>query len=178
MARDLRRIGEKARKDPKTKFTSIYHFVTDKALARLLRGDRAGSSSRGRWSNKGRVRQGSGEESRGPGREAEPDGVQTETSEPKLIPKAGSKKKRPIGIPSLEDKIVQKAMADVMGQIYETEFCESSYGYRPGRTGHDALDELGRTIQRKKVNYVVEADIKGFFDHVNQNGWRSSWRNE
>ena len=53
-------------------------------------------------------------------------------------------------------------------QIYEADFTESSYGYRPGRTPHQALDQLGRTIQQRKVNYVVEADIKGFFDHLNQ----------
>jgi group II intron reverse transcriptase/maturase len=55
----------------------------------------------------------------------------------------------------------------VLEQIYEADFLGCSYGYRPGRTCHQALDELGRTIQRKKVSYVVEADIRGFFDHVN-----------
>lgn len=84
------------------------------------------------------------------------------------IPKAGSKKKRPLGIPSVEDKIVQNALVRVLEQIYEAEFERSSYGYRPGRTQHQALDELGRTIQQKKINWVVEADIKGFYDHVNQ----------
>jgi group II intron reverse transcriptase/maturase len=59
------------------------------------------------------------------------------------------------------------ALTRVLEQIYEADFMESSFGYRPGRTQHDALDELGRTIQQKKVSFVVEADIKGFFDHVN-----------
>jgi len=84
------------------------------------------------------------------------------------IPKPGSNKKRPLGMPCLEDKVVQNAVRAVLEQIYEADFEKSSYGYRPGRTQHGALDELGRTIQQKKVNYVVEADIKGFFDHVNQ----------
>jgi group II intron reverse transcriptase/maturase len=83
------------------------------------------------------------------------------------IPKPGSQKKRPLGMPCFEDKVVQMALTRVLEQIYEADFIEGSFGYRPGRTQHDALDELGRTIQQKKVNYVVEADIKGFFDHVN-----------
>jgi len=56
----------------------------------------------------------------------------------------------------------------VLEQIYEADFLESSYGYRPERTQHQALDQLGRTIQQCPVNYIVEADIKGFYDHVNQ----------
>jgi group II intron reverse transcriptase/maturase len=84
------------------------------------------------------------------------------------IPKVGSDKKRPLGILCFEDKLVELALACVLEQIYEADFIESSYGYRPGRTPHQALDQLGRTIQQQKVSYVVEADIKGFFDHVNQ----------
>jgi group II intron reverse transcriptase/maturase len=83
------------------------------------------------------------------------------------IPKAGSEKKRPLGIPCFEDKLVQRAVARVLEQIYEEDFLDCSYGYRPGRTCHQALDGLGRTIQRKKVSYVVEADIRSFFDRVN-----------
>jgi group II intron reverse transcriptase/maturase len=67
-----------------------------------------------------------------------------------------------------EDKVVGLATTRVLEQIYEADFLESSYGYRPGRTPHQALDQLGRTIQQRKVSYVVEADIKGFFDHVSQ----------
>lgn len=84
------------------------------------------------------------------------------------IPKAGSKKKRPLGIPCVEDKIVQMALVRVLEQIYEADFERSSFGYRPERTQHQAVDELGRTIQQKRINWVVEADIKGFFDHVKQ----------
>jgi group II intron reverse transcriptase/maturase len=82
------------------------------------------------------------------------------------IPKPGSPKKRPLGLPSFEDKIVQMTLTRVLEQIYEADFIEGSFGYRHGRTQLDALDELGRTIQQKKVSYIVEADIKGFFDHV------------
>jgi group II intron reverse transcriptase/maturase len=64
--------------------------------------------------------------------------------------------------------VVGLATTRVLEQIYEADFLDCSYGYRPGRTAHQAIDQLGRTIQQRKVNYVVEADIKGFFDHVNQ----------
>jgi group II intron reverse transcriptase/maturase len=88
------------------------------------------------------------------------------------IPKPGSQKKRPLGLPSFEDKIVQMTLTRVLEQIYEEDFIEGSFGYRPGRTQLDELDELGRTIQQKKVSYIVEADIKGFFDHVNHEWMR------
>jgi group II intron reverse transcriptase/maturase len=83
------------------------------------------------------------------------------------IPKAGSAKGRPLGISNLEDKIVEQATKRTLEPIYEAVFEDSSYGYRPGRNQHQCLDALGRTIQQKKVNYVVEADVKSFFDRVN-----------
>jgi group II intron reverse transcriptase/maturase len=83
------------------------------------------------------------------------------------IPKAGSERGRPLGISALEDKIVEEATRRTLEPIYEAVFEGSSYGYRPRRSPHQCLDALGRTIQQKKVSYVVEADIKGFFDEVN-----------
>ena len=83
------------------------------------------------------------------------------------IPKVGSAKGRPLGIPCTEDKLVQKAVKEVLEPIYEVKFRDTSFGYRGGISAHDALDALGRCIQQKKVSYVVEADIKGFFNHVN-----------
>jgi group II intron reverse transcriptase/maturase len=83
------------------------------------------------------------------------------------IPKAGSDKGRPLGISNLEDKIVEEATKRTLEPIYEAVFEDSSYGYRPGRSQHKCLDALGRTIQQKKINYLVEADIKRFFDKVN-----------
>jgi len=82
------------------------------------------------------------------------------------IPKPGSAKGRPLGISCFEDKIVELAVKRVLEPIYEAIFEDSSYGYRPGRSQHGCLDELGRTIQQKRVNYVVESDICGFFDEV------------
>jgi group II intron reverse transcriptase/maturase len=81
------------------------------------------------------------------------------------IPK-GDGRQRPLGIPATEDKIVQRALAGVLTEVYEEEFHEFSYGFRPGRSCHDALRGLGRHIVQDRVNWVVEADIKGFYDNV------------
>lgn len=83
------------------------------------------------------------------------------------IPKTGSKEMRPLGIPAYEDKIVQGAMADVLNEIYENIFLDCSYGFRPNRDCHQAIKKLDETIMRKNINYVVDADIKGFFNNVN-----------
>lgn len=80
------------------------------------------------------------------------------------VPK-GNGKTRPIGIPALEDKIVQQAVRMVLEPIYEAEFVGFSYGFRPKRAGHDALDALAEAIQRK-VNWVLDADIRSFFDTI------------
>lgn len=82
------------------------------------------------------------------------------------IPKADGRQ-RPLGIAALEDKIVQQAVVTVLNQIYEVDFRGFSYGFRPGRSPHQALDALHVGIERKRVNWILDADIKGFFDHMN-----------
>jgi group II intron reverse transcriptase/maturase len=82
------------------------------------------------------------------------------------IPKADGRQ-RPIGVPVLEDKIVQRATVAVLNAIYETDFLGFSYGFRPGRSAHMALDALAVGIRTKKVNWVLDADIRGFFDTLN-----------
>jgi RNA-directed DNA polymerase len=81
------------------------------------------------------------------------------------IPKADGRQ-RPLGIAALEDKIGQAAVVQVLNQIWEEDFLDFSYGFRPGRSQHDALDALYVAITRKKVNYVVDLDIRSFFDKV------------
>jgi RNA-directed DNA polymerase len=82
------------------------------------------------------------------------------------IPKPGTDKKRPLGVLAYEDKIVQRGMAKILNAIYEQDFLELSFGFRPNRGCHDALKQLNFIIERRKANYVVDVDIKGFFDTV------------
>ena len=79
------------------------------------------------------------------------------------IPK-GDGRTRPIGVPALEDKIVQRATVAVLNAVYEADFMGFSYGFRPGRGQHNALDAVVVGIQRRKVNWVLDADIQGFLD--------------
>src|ERR1700720_2517535 len=81
------------------------------------------------------------------------------------IPKADGRQ-RPLGIAALEDKIVQQAVVTILNQIYEEDFLGFSYGFRPRRSQHQALDALSVGLVRKKVNYVLDADIRGFFDNI------------
>ena len=82
-----------------------------------------------------------------------------------FIPKADGRQ-RPLGVSALEDKIVQQAVVTILNQIYEVDFKGFSYGFRPGRSPHQALDALTVGIQRKRVNWVLDADIRGFFDNM------------
>jgi len=82
------------------------------------------------------------------------------------IPKEGKDEERPIGIPALEDKIVQLGISKILTAIYEADFLDTSFGFRPERSPHDALRDLDRTIMTEPVNWILDADIKGFFDHV------------
>ncbi len=81
------------------------------------------------------------------------------------IPKADGRQ-RPLGVPALEDKIVQRAAVEVLNAIYETDFLGFSYGFRPGRSQHQALDALYTGLLTRKVNWVLDLDIKGFFDGI------------
>ena len=81
------------------------------------------------------------------------------------IPK-GNGKMRPLGIPAYEDRLVQGVMAGLLNEVYEVRFLDCSYGFCPKRNTHDVVWYINQTIMTKKVNYVLEADIKGFFDNV------------
>lgn len=82
------------------------------------------------------------------------------------IPKPNGKT-RPLGIPSYEDKLVQGVMADILNDVYEPRFLDISYGFRPNRNMYDAIKKVNDLIMFSKVNYILDCDIKGFFDNVN-----------
>ena len=85
----------------------------------------------------------------------------------RFIPKADGKQ-RPLGITALEDKIVQRAVVTVLNAIYEADFLGFSYGFRPGRSQHDALDALAVGIRAARVNWILDADIRSYFDKIDQ----------
>ncbi len=85
------------------------------------------------------------------------------------IPKADGRL-RPLGIPTLEDKVVQRATVEVLNAVYETDFLGFSYGFRPGRSPHNALDALYAGLLTEKVNWVLDADIRGYFEAIDH-GW-------
>lgn len=86
------------------------------------------------------------------------------------IPKAGSKEKRGLGIPSTEDKVIQVMLKKILENIYEADFLDNSYGFRPGRSCHQAVKAINKAVMNKPINYIVEVDIKKFYDNI-QHKW-------
>lgn len=165
----LDRVREAARKDRKKRFTALLHHVTVGRLrtAYLALQRKAAVGVDGvTWDEYGqdlearlldlhaRVHRGA---------------YRAKPSRRVYIPKSDGRR-RPIGIATVEDKILQRAIVEVMNAVYEVDFAGFSYGFRPGRSQHDALDALAAAIMRKKVNWVLDADIRGFFDAIDH-GW-------
>lgn len=88
------------------------------------------------------------------------------------IPKGEGSEKRPIGIPTLEDKVLQRAVAMVLEAVYEQDFLDCSYGFRPGRSAHQALEELRNQLMEMHGGWVIEVDIRTFFDTVDHHQMR------
>jgi group II intron reverse transcriptase/maturase len=168
VATDLTRIGEKARKEPGLVFTSLYHHICDVDNLRACYDTLGAKKATGvDGVTKEEYGKNLEENLQELSERLKRMGYRPGPKKRVYIPKAGSERGRPLGISALEDKIVEEATRRTLEPIYEAVFEDSSYGYRSGRSPHQCLDALGRTIQQKKVSYVVEADIKGFFDEVN-----------
>lgn len=167
MGTDLTRIGEKARKEPGLVFTNLYHHICDvdnlRACYDTLEAKKATGVDGVTKEEYGKNLEENLRNLSGRLKRME---YRPEPKRRSYIPKSGSEKGRPLGISCFEDKIVEEATRRTLEPIYEAVFEDSSYGYRPGRSPHMCLDALGRTIQQKKITYVVEADIKRFFDTV------------
>lgn len=160
------RIWQKAKKDKGERFTAIWHHVYDIDRLRegyftLKRTSAAGVDGQ-TWQDYGesleenlvdlsaRLKRGA---------------YRVKPVRRGYIPKADGKQ-RPIGVPSLEDKLVQRSTTQVLNAIYEADFKGFSYGFRPKRNQHKALDALSVAIEKKKVNWVLDTDIRGFFDTI------------
>jgi RNA-directed DNA polymerase len=161
----LERVREVAKKDGKVRFTALLHHVTVELLRESYNGLKKkaapgvdgvtwreyGEGLEGRLSDlHGRIHRGA---------------YRAQPSRRTFIPKTDGRQ-RPLGIAALEDKIVQRAVGTVLNQIWEEDFEGFSYGFRPGRSQHDALDALSVGIERKKVNWILDLDVRSFFDKV------------
>ncbi|MBX3178685.1 MAG: group II intron reverse transcriptase/maturase [Candidatus Hydrogenedentes bacterium] len=166
VATKLHRIACKARKEPEFKFTSLYHLMNEDLLRGCfaqLRGDAAAGidgKTKAEYAENLEANV-AGLVSRLHRMAYRPQAVRRV-----YIPKPGSDKGRPLGIPALEDKLVQSGMSRILEQIYEQDFIEDSYGFRAKRSCHDALRALSVTVESGRIGWIVEADIKGFFDNV------------
>jgi group II intron reverse transcriptase/maturase len=168
VATDLTRISEKARKEPRLVFTSLYHHIADidnlRACYDKLLANKASGIDGVTKAEYGKHLE---DNLRDLSARLKRMGYRPSPKRRTYVPKPGSEKGRPLGISNFEDKIVEEATKRTLEPIYEAVFEDSSYGYRPGRSPHQCLDALGRTLQQKRVAHVVEADIRAFFDKVN-----------
>ena len=163
----LNQIARRAKQDKRLKFTSLIHHVNEANLAECYRELKA---------NKACGIDGETVEAYGKNLQERLSqlvaSMKSKQYRPKpvkrvYIPKASKKEKRGLGIPSVEDKLVQIMLKKILEQIYEAEFLDVSYGFRPKLSCHDAVKALDKTVMTKPINYIVEVDIKGFFDNVN-----------
>jgi RNA-directed DNA polymerase len=163
----LERIRKAARERKKERFTALFHHISTELLEEAffeLKEDAAPGVDRLTWEDyeanlerniedlQERVQRGA---------------YRALPSRRVYIPKPDGRQ-RPIAVAALEDKIVQRAVAALLNAIYEEDFLGISYGFRPGRGTHDALDALCVGIHSKKVSHILDADIQSFFDEINQ----------
>jgi group II intron reverse transcriptase/maturase len=164
----LERVRQAAKREKGTRFTALFHYVYDQELLRWafhqLKREAAAGVDGETWQHyledlekslqdlSARLQRGA---------------YRAKPVRRTYIPKADGRQ-RPLGVTALEDKIVQRAAVEVMNAIYEQDFADFSYGFRPGRSQHQALDQLYVGILRRKVNWVLDLDIRAFFDTVSK----------
>lgn len=165
METELRRIAEIREKYPEGKLTNLLHIVNESNLKLSHRGLNGKKAAGVDEITKREYEENLDGNIKNLIKRMKSWQYRPQPSKRVYIPKEGNRQ-RPLGIPAYEDKIVQKVLAEILNQIYEMEFKDFSYGFRPGRSCHDALKRLTYVIENRKVNYVVDADIRGFFDNV------------
>lgn len=161
----LQRVRAAASRDRDARFTALLHHVTPELLGqsyRALKRDAAPGIDGVTWREYG-----TGLEARlrGLHDRVHKGSYRTRPSKRSRLTKEDGRV-RLLGIATLEDKVLQRAVATVLGQIYEEDFRPFSYGFRPGRSQHDALDAVSVGLTQRKVNWVLDADIRGFFDTI------------
>lgn len=161
----LDRVRQAAKRDRKAQFTALLHHVTYDRLRsafHALRPKAAAGVDGVTWQQ---YRQDLESNLRELHARLHRGAYRAKPSRRVFIPKADGRQ-RPLGIATLEDKIIQRAIVEVLNAMYEVDFLGFSYGFRPGRSQHQALDALAVAVRRKRVNWVLDADIRGFFDAI------------
>jgi group II intron reverse transcriptase/maturase len=166
----LERIRQAAERDRRQRFTALLHHVYDierlRAAYFALKRDAAAGVDGQTWRQYGEQLERNLQDLSGRLRRG---AYRAKPVRRVYIPKADGRQ-RPLGVPALEDKIVQRAVVEVLNTIYEVDFLGFSYGSRPKRSPHQALDALTTGIMTRRVNWVLDADIRGFFDALDH-GW-------
>jgi group II intron reverse transcriptase/maturase len=166
----LERVRQVAKRDKEVRFTALLHHVYDLERLRVaykaLRPGAAPGVDGVTWQTYGEDLE---EKLRDLAGRLKGGAYRAKPVRRAYISKADGRQ-RPLGVPALEDKIVQRAAVEVLNAIYEPSFLGFSYGFRPGRSQHDALNALWVGLQKRKVNWVLDADIRGFFDTLDH-GW-------
>jgi RNA-directed DNA polymerase len=158
-------ISERAQREPRYQFTCLAHLLNEGFLKECyysLGRDRASGIDGVSWTEYGKQL------------DENLNNLVTRMKIKRYKPQAAKRvyipknehEKRPLGLPALEDKIVQKGIVRILEAIYEADFLDCSYGFRPERNCHQAINAVDKTVMTKPVNYVIEADIKGYFDNV------------
>jgi group II intron reverse transcriptase/maturase len=165
----LERVRRAARRDKGARFTALLHHVTVESLRRAywaLRPEAAPGVDGVTWEAYGQELEANLQDLH---RRLQRGAYRAKPSRRVYIPKTDGRQ-RPLGVVALEDKVLQRAVVEVLNAVYEADFLGFSYGFRPGRGQHHALDALAAAIHHKKVNWVLDADIRDFFTSLDH-GW-------
>jgi RNA-directed DNA polymerase len=169
VSRDLDRVRQVARKDRDARFTALLHHVTVERLEAGYRAIRPGAAAGVdgvTWADYGQNLEGNLRELHA---RVQRGAYRARPTRRVLIPKPDGRR-RPLGVAALEDKVLQRALVEVLNAVYEEDFLGFSYGFRPGRSAHHALDALFVGITRGKVNWVLDADIRDYFSSL-EHSW-------
>lgn len=164
----LQRIAEKAGSDSEFKFTSLFHLMNEELLLGCFERLRMKAAPGVDGMTKAQYAEQLPENLRQLVVRLHRMAYIPQPVERVYIPKPGSDKMRPLGITAFEDKLVQAGLVRILQAIYEKDFIEDSYGFRPNMGCHDALRALNQTVENQPIHHIVEADIRGFFDNVGQ----------
>jgi retron-type reverse transcriptase len=168
MSTDISRIAELAKEDSKRQFVSIAHLITSEKLYEAFRSLRKDASAGIDGVTYEQYETCAEENIQQLHQRLKEGKYRAQPLRRVYIPKEDGKQQRPISIPGLEDKIVQKAVVDLLNAIYEQDFLNCSYGFRPGRGQQQALEEVGRVICTRPTGWVLEIDIRSYLDSYSQ----------